>query len=49
MKKIKIGQIGIRHEHAAGKIATLKNLPEVYEIVGVVDDSETSKRGNFSS
>jgi len=38
MKKIKIGQIGVCHEHAAGKITTLRHLPEVYEIVGVVDD-----------
>jgi predicted dehydrogenase len=38
VKKIKIGQIGICHEHASGKINTLKKMPDVYEIVGVVDD-----------
>ncbi len=38
MKKIKIGQIGICHEHAEGKINTLRKMPEVFEIVGVVDD-----------
>jgi hypothetical protein len=38
MNPIRIGQIGICHEHAAGKIATLRRLPDVYEIVGVVDD-----------
>jgi len=38
MKKIKIGQIGICHEHAAGKITTLRHLPDVFDIVGVVDD-----------
>jgi predicted dehydrogenase len=47
MKKIKIGQIGIGHEHAAGKITTLKNMPEVFEIVGVVDDRATSKGATF--
>ena len=47
MKKIKIGQIGISHEHAHGKITTLKNMPEVYEIVGVVDDRTTSCGARF--
>lgn len=38
MKKIRIGQIGVCHEHASGKIITLRGLPAVFEIVGVVDD-----------
>lgn len=38
MKKIKIGQIGVGHEHAMGKLNGLRNLPDVYEIVGLVDD-----------
>jgi predicted dehydrogenase len=38
MDKIKIGQIGIRHEHAGGIMQSLRNLPEVFEVVGVVDD-----------
>ena len=37
MNRIKIGQIGISHEHAAGKMRSLRAMPEVYEIVGVVD------------
>ena len=41
MKKIKIGQIGICHEHAS-KIQTLRAMPDVYEIVGVVDDRSTT-------
>jgi predicted dehydrogenase len=44
IEKIKIGQIGISHSHAAGKINTLKKMPDVYEIVGVVDDGA----GRFS-
>ena len=40
-QRIKIGQIGICHEHAAGKLNTVKQLPDVYEIVGVVDDRKT--------
>lgn len=38
MQKIKIGQIGICHEHANGKINSLRKMGDVYEIVGVVDD-----------
>ncbi len=41
MKRIKIGQIGICHEHAAAKITAFRQLSEVYEIVGVVDDRNT--------
>ena len=42
MKKIKIGQIGICHEHAQGKMITLRLRPDVFEIVGVVDDRTTT-------
>jgi len=41
MNRIKIGQIGIGHEHAAAKMQSLRALPEVYEVVGVVDDSHS--------
>ena len=41
MKKIRIAQIGITHEHAAGKLETLRRLSEVFEIAGVVDDIPT--------
>lgn len=37
-KRIKIGQIGICHEHASAKMMSLRAMPEVYEVVGVVDD-----------
>lgn len=42
MKKIKIGQIGVCHEHAPAKISTLRNMPEIFEIVGVVDDRNST-------
>ena len=45
--KIKIGQIGICHEHAAGKMNTLRLHPEVFEIVGIVDD-RTSHAAKFA-
>ena len=36
MKKIKIGQIGIGHNHGAAKAADVKRLPDIFEFVGVV-------------
>ncbi len=47
MKKIKIGQIGVCHEHAPAKISTLRKMPEIFEIVGVVDDRD-STAANFA-
>ncbi len=38
MKKLRIIQIGMTHEHADGKITTLDKMPEIYEIAGIVDD-----------
>jgi predicted dehydrogenase len=46
IKKIKIGQIGVCHEHAA-KITSLKKLPDIFEIVGIVDDRH-SKAARFA-
>ena len=48
MGKIKIAQIGVCHEHASGKITALRRLPELFEIVGVVDDNATSTTPKFS-
>lgn len=48
MNRIKIGQIGVCHEHASGKILTLKKMSEIFEIVGVVDDRETSSTPRFA-
>jgi len=41
MKKIKIGQLGVCHEHASGKIRTLKLRPDLFDIVGVADDRQS--------
>ncbi len=35
---VRIGQIGTRHAHAAGKMATLRKFPELFEVVGVAED-----------
>ncbi len=40
MSRIKIGQIGIGHEHASGIMLALRNLPDEYEVVGVVPEPE---------
>lgn len=37
-RRIRIAQIGVCHEHAEGKMRALRALPEVFEVVGVVDD-----------
>ncbi len=48
MERIKIAQIGVCHEHAPGKIISLRRLPEIYEIVGYVDDHDFSKSPRFT-
>ena len=41
-KRIRLGQIGTRHAHAAGKITSVRALPDLYEVVGI-SDSEPSE------
>jgi len=38
MNPIKIGQIGVGHEHASGRMDALRRLPEFYEVVGIVEE-----------
>lgn len=40
MKKIRIGQIGVGHEHASGKIEALRRMSDLYEVVGVVEEEK---------
>ena len=42
--KIKIGQIGLEHPHARGKLAAIRTLTEVYELVGVVEPNAARRR-----
>ena len=44
MTPIKIGQIGVGHEHAAGKMEAFRQLAEVYEVVGVVEEESPAWR-----
>ena len=48
MKKIKIGQIGIGHNHGEAKMLAVRKFPELFEIVGYAEDDEKwlQARGN---
>jgi len=48
-KPIKIGQIGIGHNHAQGKMDSFRQLPEHFEIVGVAESDPVwlKKRGGW--
>jgi predicted dehydrogenase len=44
-QRIRIGQIGTGHEHASGKMSTLRKLSDHYEVVGIAEsDAELRKR-----
>lgn len=36
-ERIKVGQIGVGHDHASGKMSTLRKLADEYDVVGVVE------------
>ncbi len=40
MKPIRIGQIGVGHEHASGKMDALRRLSDWYEVVGYAEENE---------
>ena len=42
-RRIRIGQIGTSHSHAAGKIEAIRSLPQLYELAGVVESSATQR------
>jgi len=48
MKKIKIGQIGIGHNHGGAKMEAVRKFPELFEVVGYAEENEkwTEKRGD---
>lgn len=49
MKKIRIGQIGIGHNHGEAKMLAVRKRPDLFEIVGYAEESEEwiEKRGSF--
>lgn len=46
---IKIGQIGIGHNHGEAKMLAVRKFPELYDVVGFAEESEEwiKKRGNL--
>ena len=47
MKKLKIVQIGLRHEHAAGKMDSLRKLTDIFDIAGVVDEYSFARNATY--
>ena len=49
--RIRIGQIGTQHAHASGKMKAIRDQPETYELVGVVesDPHQRAKRSKSSA
>lgn len=47
MRKIKIGQIGIGHNHGEAKMKAIRKFPELFEVVGYAEENErwVEKRG----
>lgn len=47
MKKIKIGQIGIGHNHGESKMKAVRKFPELFEVIGYAEENEhwVEKRG----
>ncbi|QDU95778.1 Gfo/Idh/MocA family protein [Lignipirellula cremea] len=41
--RIRVGQIGTKHPHAMGKLATLRKLSSVYEVVGIVEPDKAQR------
>lgn len=44
-KKLKVGMIGTAHSHASGKFAAMRELPNNFEIVGLVEPEEKLRAG----
>lgn len=49
MKKIKIGQIGIGHNHGDAKMLAVQKFPDLFEVVGFSEENQEwiKKRGDF--
>jgi len=49
MSKLKIGQIGIGHNHGADKMLTARKFPDLYEVIGYAEPDENwiEKRGTL--
>ena len=49
MKKMKIGQIGIGHNHGEGKMLAVQKFPELFEVIGYAEENQAwlEKRGQL--
>ena len=49
MKRIRIGQIGIGHNHGEAKMLAVRKFPELFEVTGYAEENEEwiEKRGNL--
>ena len=47
MRRIKVGQIGIGHNHGEDKMKAVRHFPELFEVIGYAEENEEwiSKRG----
>lgn len=43
-RRVKVGQIGVGHAHAGGKMAALRKLADDFEVVGVVEPDAALRR-----
>jgi len=39
--KIRVGQIGVAHAHARGKMAAMRKYPDTFEVIGIVEPDES--------
>lgn len=42
--KVRVGVIGTAHPHAAGKVAAIRDLPKIFELVGVVEPNQALRQ-----
>ncbi len=49
MKKLRVGQIGIGHNHGQGKMMAVQKFPELFEVIGYAEEDENwiASRGNL--
>ena len=40
MRKIKLGHIGVLHDHSAAKLQCVRKYPDIFEVVGVVAETK---------
>ena len=40
MKKIRIGHIGVSHDHSSGTLACVRKYPDVFDVIGIVEKND---------